>query len=119
MNLTRLPGWPALLAHELTHAVVAQPFAETSIRWRTTTPHVELDWQAGTPRLAVWCAHLAPTILGGLTAALTLFVVAEVVSMGMPSNPFHTAAVALLVGYNWLLYAFPSREDRRPFGGDG
>lgn len=115
MNVTKLPGWPALVLHELTHAVAAAPFASTRIRLFSDTPHAELRWQEGTPRLAIRLAHLAPTIVGVLTTALTVVTVAPVLSMGLPSNPFHALALALLLGYNWLLYCWPSRQDRRPF----
>lgn len=115
MMLTKLPGWPALVLHELTHAVAAAPFASTRVRLFTASPHAEMHWRPGTPRLAVRLAHLAPTIVGALCTVLTAVVAAPVLSAGIPSNPFHALALGLLLAYNWLLYCWPSETDRHPF----
>lgn len=118
MNLTKLPGWPALVAHELTHAAAAAPYADARIRLFTTHPHVELHWQRGTPRLAVRVAHLAPTIVGLLCTAVLAVVAAPAFAVALPSNPFNAAALGLLLAYNWWLYCWPSASDRRPFDSD-
>lgn len=115
MNLTKLPGWPALVLHELTHAAAAAPFAEVSIDLLSTTPNVEMRWSDGAPRLAVRVAHLAPTLLGGVLTALTTLTIGSLASAAVPSNPFHALALGMLVSYNWLLYVWPSETDRRPF----
>ena len=119
----KLPGWPALVLHELTHAAAAVPFADVSVDLASAHPHAELQWREGTPRAAIRAAHLAPTMLGVVVAALTALTAGAALSGSLPSNPFHALAVGLLVAYNWLLYVWPSASDRRPFaagigGGD-
>ncbi len=123
LMLSKLPAWPAIVLHELTHAAAAAPFAETRIQWFGAVPHAEHHWQTDTPRVAVRIAHLAPTIVGVICTLTTAAVAVPVIYEGLPANPFHAAAIALLLAYNWILYCWPSVTDRRPFSagtaGDG
>lgn len=115
MSLYKLPGYPALVLHEATHAAVAWPFADVSWRLEARPPYVELHWPPGTSRLAVYAAHLAPTIVGGLLTVLSAVLLTPVVFAMLPANPFRAAALGLLLAYNWLLYIWPSYGDRHPF----
>lgn len=115
MSLYKLPGYPALLLHEATHAAAAWPFADVAWHLDDRPPAVELAWAPETPTLAVYAAHLAPTIVGAILTALTAALLGPVAIAALPSNPFHSLALGLLVAYNWLLYVFPSYGDRHPF----
>ncbi|ELY27917.1 hypothetical protein C499_08737, partial [Halogeometricum borinquense DSM 11551] len=74
--LGALVMFPAVLAHELTHAAVAWPWIEATrpldLVDRLVPPRLELNYPAGTPVVVVVVANLAPTMVGAL---LTPFVV--------------------------------------------
>lgn len=118
MNVNSIPGLPALVLHELTHVVAAQPFASVELHIGERPP-LTLDWRPDTPRLWVWWAHLAPTILGILATALTVALAGPMlIQVLRTADPFTALAIGVLAAYNWLLYCWPSYEDRHPWGGD-
>lgn len=96
--------FPAVLAHELTHAAVAWPWIQASrpsdLVDRLVPPRLELDYPAGTPVLAVVVANLAPTVVG---AALVPFVLPWALGLPVPLLAYVFGA--------WALYTWPSADD--------
>ncbi|MBP1987248.1 hypothetical protein [Halolamina salifodinae] len=96
--------FPAVLAHELTHALVAWHWIDAStpsdIVDRFVPPRLELRYPAGTPVVVVVVANLAPTLVG---AALAPFLLPWVFSFEVP-------LLAYVFG-SWALYTFPSADD--------
>jgi hypothetical protein len=90
---------PAVLAHELTHAGVAAPWAEVRLD-RLVPPRLELEYSAGTPVLVVVVANLAPTLIGLLALPVALDLV-----LGT-SIPVLTYGLGV-----WALYTLPSADD--------
>ncbi|WP_224332870.1 hypothetical protein [Haloprofundus halobius] len=108
---------PAVPLHELTHALVALPWAsnvETDLQ--RGDAEVRITWRDETPLWAVYLAHLAPMLVG-----LGLVLVA-VATIGVPSASsleglgIHEAGLLLILACNWAIYSFPSYEDRHPLG---
>lgn len=102
---------PGIVFHELTHVVVARPWAaETGVDWSGDAPLARMVWPPETPAWAVVAAHLAPVVVGtfiGSFAAATVLNDPQAVAGVSPS----------LAGYlalNWLAYALPSPSDVAP-----
>jgi len=130
-RLLGLLSWlllPAEPLHELTHAAVAAPYADTSIKMRGTAASARLAWREGTPRAWVRVAHLAPTILGvllGVCAVPFLPVIDTTLStlgdqtallFGAPGlKPEFRVLVSVSALVNWMVFAWPSHSDRHPF----
>lgn len=93
---------PGVLLHELTHAVVASPFADVDIVWGAVA--VDMEWRPSTPRGAVAIAHLAPLLVGWLTGLV--FVVGHV--LYQPDLP---GLAMIFVVVQWLLYTVPVLGD--------
>lgn len=100
---------PAVLGHELTHALVAWWWVDADrpaeIIDRVVPPRLELTYPSGTPVVVVVAANLAPTIVGlALAPALVPW------AFGLP--------VPLLVYVlgAWALYTRPSRDDLAVLG---
>lgn len=91
---TLLPG---VLLHELTHALVAAPFADVTMLWDAVA--VRLDWHPSAPTWARPAAHLAPLAVGwALGAGLLLVLVGTGYSVDVPL-PMLLYGVA-----QWVLY---------------
>ena len=111
-------GLPAVPLHEAAHAVVARAAgADVEAGVDGRRPFVQMRWSAGTSRLAVWSAHLAPTVIGfGLLLVLVaLFGIPSARDLG--SFAVHELALLVMLAVNWVVFSYPSREDRRPFSG--
>ncbi|RYJ15028.1 hypothetical protein ELS19_14425 [Halogeometricum borinquense] len=102
--LGALVMFPAVLAHELTHAAVAWPWIEATrpldLVDRLVPPRLELNYPAGTPVVVVVVANLAPTMVGVL---LTPFVVPWAFGLEVPLMTYVFGA--------WALYTWPSGDD--------
>lgn len=107
-----LPAWaqatilalllPGVLAHELTHILVAQPWGSGAVDLDAIA--CELTWRSEhpAPRAA---AHIAP-LVGGY--ALGVGVVA--VALGQPGISVHAGLLAY-ASVNWLAYTAASTAD--------
>jgi len=120
---------PAEPLHELTHALVASPYASVSFRMRGYAASARLAWPADTPRGWVRLAHLAPTLVGvmlGVCAVPFLPVLDALLStMGTEAAVLLGATearqemqvlVSLAALVNWMVFTWPSHSDRHPFG---
>ena len=90
---------PAILLHELTHAVVAWRWADVDIA-SYVPPVLELSYIEGTPMILVRIANVAPTIVGMLLSPLVILWALEL-----------TPVVATYVFGSWLVYTQPSAKD--------
>lgn len=93
---------PGVVAHELTHALVAKPWARTSLNWDDVA--CEFDWRTGhpAPRLV---AYIAPLVVG---SALTVGSVAAVT--GQPGLTL-SIGLAAYATVNLLVYTVASLAD--------
>ncbi|WP_363464083.1 hypothetical protein [Halogeometricum borinquense] len=102
--LGALVMFPAVLAHELTHAAVAWPWIEATrpsdLVDRLVPPRLELNYPAGTPVVVAVVANLAPTIVGALLAP---FVIPWTFGLEVPLMAYVFGA--------WALYTWPSADD--------
>ena len=98
--------YPAIIIHELTHAVFAYPWVDEYVDIQLYGPEagVSVRWRAGTPRWVIGLAHIAPTLLGVVAAPAILLVA------GMPSGVGDWVAAGIL-GANWMVYTRPSADD--------
>lgn len=111
-----LPSWaqatilalllPGVVAHELTHALVAAPWGNWQLDWDEIACIVQ--WESGhpAPRAA---SHIAPLVAG---YALAVGAVAAVI--GQPGITIHTGLLAY-VSVNWLAYTAATVADLRLF----
>lgn len=110
-----LAAWPGLVLHEATHAAVGELLgARVDVALDEAVPHVRLVWPGHARLAAVYAAHLAPTILGVLLAAVWGPWLAATLPTMVSLDPFTLAALGLLAAYNWLVYTWPSHDDRHP-----
>lgn len=114
MKLASLPGLPGIVLEEITHAAVAAPFADVDIRFGEKPP-LRFTWGERTPTWYIYLSHLAPTLLGVVLTFTAVITFDPAVVWAVPVDPFTGAALGLLAAYNWLLYVWPSYEDRNPF----
>ena len=108
----------AVIVHEFAHAFAALPFVErVDVTVGTSSAAASMKWRRDAPVLAVRVAHLAPTLVGlGLALVLVaLFGVPDAAWLAYAAARPLDALVALVVGLNWAVFTYPSREDRRPF----
>lgn len=106
--------YPPTLAHELTHAAAAWPWAR-----RTELDHApwhgaaycDVEWEADAPAWAIRVAAVAPTILGSAFALAVLSWIA-VAGGSLPATGQRQAAW-LAVGAYWLVFWAPSTADLR------
>ncbi len=97
---------PGVVAHELTHILVAQPWGSGSIDW----DHIacELEWRSDRP--APRAAAMIAPLVGGY--ALGVGIVA--VALGQPGITVHTGLLAY-ASVNWLAYTVASVADLATF----
>lgn len=98
------------LAHELTHAIAAAPWAErvtVGVSLEDGDAVCGIDWREGAPAFAKRVAFLAPTLAGTAGAAYGAVYLAE---HGLPGSPTGTLLFALAV-VGWLVYSFASARD--------
>jgi len=95
---------PGVVAHELTHILVARPWARGAVDWDAIA--CELHWRSEhpAPRAA---AHIAP-LVGGY--ALGVGALAAVI--GQPGITIHAGLLAY-ASVNWLCYTVASVADLR------
>lgn len=111
-SITNIVVWPSTVAHELTHAVVAWPWAKR-VDVNVTRPagenYVAIDWRDGVTRWQVAVASLAPFLMGilALVAALILWVAG---GFSLPESGVELAKMAIVAMW-WVLYAVPSADD--------
>lgn len=115
----RTPGWwralptwtqavilslllPGVVAHELTHILVATPWGSGHIDWDTIAAVLEWESDAPGPRAA---AHIAP-LVGGYA----LGVGALAVVLGQPGFSIHAGLLAY-ASVNWLAYTVATVAD--------
>jgi len=119
MSVPRTPAWwralptwaqvvilslllPGVVAHELTHILVARPWGRGRIDWDTIA--CELEWHSDhpAPRAA---AHIAP-LVGGYALGVGVLAVA----IGQPGISVHAGLLAY-ASVNWLAYTVASVTD--------
>lgn len=94
---------PAVLMHELTHAILSKPFGDIhDVSY--VPPKVTIEYPAGTNTWAVRAVNLSPTVVGVVAG---FFVVPWGFSLSLPIG-------AYLLG-SWAVYTAPSQDDIRPF----
>ena len=94
---------PALPLHELTHAIVAQPWADqVDIDWHD--PVTTMRWVDAPPQ-AVILAHIAPLMIGCLIGATGLLLLAQGF---VPDLSLITWA---WIAGNWINYTALSARD--------
>jgi hypothetical protein len=106
-GLWRLASWPATLLHELTHMLLALPWAEESaiIVDDVGVAH-HVNWRQDTPMWAIVLASLGPTMLGSVVGLVGL--------IQLVTTPPGTVTEWLLAGAIagwWTIYAAPSGDD--------
>lgn len=107
-----LPSWtqvtilslllPGVVAHELTHAIVATPWGRWSLDWDAIAVSIEWTSPRPGPRAA---AHIAPLVAG---YAFAVGAIAAV--LGLPGLTIHVGLLAY-VSVNWLYYTVASFSD--------
>jgi hypothetical protein len=103
----QLMSLPASMLHELTHFVLAQPWAEQSaIIWDDQGLVHGVDWQPETPRWAIVLASLGPTILGSLVGLVGLWRL-----LTAPPATLNEWLIAGAIAGWWTIYASPSPDD--------
>lgn len=111
-SITNVVVWPSTVAHELTHAVVAWPWADR-VDLTVTRPagenSVHIDWREGVARWQVAVASLAPFLTGilALVGALVLWVAG---GFALPESGVGLAKLAIVAMW-WTLYVIPSPDD--------
>jgi len=93
---------PGVVAHELTHAIVAAPWGETSLDWDAIA--FEVEWTSPHPGPRA-IAHIAPLVSGYALAFGTIAAV-----LGYPGLTIHFGLLAY-VSVNWLYYTAASFTD--------
>lgn len=105
-GLWRLASWPATLLHELTHMLLALPWAEESAIIVDGDVGHYVNWSPTAPQWAILLASLGPTLLGSLVGVVGLY--------QLVTSPPGTVAEWLLAGAIagwWTIYAAPSGDD--------
>ncbi len=104
---------PATLLHELTHAVVSAPFADTLavvVEPRGMHASVAVDWRDDAPDWGLVLAHYAP-MLAGLFAAAAVSIHWVVSGGRLPQSTVGWAKLAI-AAVSWGIYVTPSEDDR-------
>lgn len=104
LDLVMLVMVPAILAHELTHAIVAWRWLvdrrPSTLVDRLLPPRLALTYGKGTPVLVVLLANLAPTIVGIAVVPLLL------------PHAYGLEFPLFAYGFgSWFLYTLPSKDD--------
>lgn len=98
--------FPAVAAHELTHAAAAYPVGRV-VDVSIYPPRALIEYPGGTPWLAIRLVNLSPAILGTLVGLPVLVWLVTSFSLSPP-------VLAYLAG-SWAIYTVPaSDEDRNP-----
>lgn len=112
-GLWRLTSLPPMLAHELTHFLLALPWAEQSaIVVDDSGPFHGVDWTDDAPRAAIVLSSLGPTFVGTIAGGIGLW--------HLWHSPPSSARQWVLVGVSaiwWSIYAAPSPADADIHGG--
>lgn len=105
--LWRIASLPATLAHELTHLLLALPWAtESAIVIDDVGAAHLVDWEPGTPRWAIVLASLGPTILGSIVGLVGLWLLVQ-----SPPGTLNDWLLAGAIAGWWVIYASPSPAD--------
>ena len=106
-ELTGLVTWPAVAAHEATHAALAWPWAdEMHIRLGLTGAAVSVDWRRDGWLVNV--SHFGPTLLGLFVGVVaTVAITMTELTLNFTGSP----ALTLALGVYWAVYTMPSRAD--------
>jgi hypothetical protein len=95
---------PGVVAHELTHALVATPWGSTSLDWDEIAFIAEWDSPHPAPRAA---SHIAPLVSGYAVAVGVL-----AIALGQPGITVDAGLLAYC-SVNWLAYTVASLSDIR------
>ena len=106
-ELTGLVTWPAVAAHEATHAALAWPWAEEMhIHLGLTGAAVSVDWKRSGWLVGV--SHLGPTLLGLFVGIIaTVAINMTELTLNFTGNP----ALTVAMGVYWAVYTMPSAAD--------
>lgn len=103
----RWASMPATLAHELTHFLLALPWAEESAIISDEEGIIHgVTWTDDAPQWAIWLASLGPTFLGAVVGAVGLWQLAS-----HPPASLNDWLLAATVAAYWVIYAAPSSDD--------
>jgi len=105
---------PAVLVHELTHAVASLPWASqlaVVVEPSTGRAVTRVEWQESAGQTARTVAALAP-FLGGLVAAAGAVALWLRNGVTIPASATDLAQWAILSAW-WVIYMFPSGADRK------
>jgi hypothetical protein len=100
-------SWPATLLHELTHFLLALPWADENaiIRDEGGVAHY-CSWGEDVSAWSVWLVSLGPTLLGSVVGVIGLW---RLVS-APPGTAGEALVAAAIAGY-WIIYVVPSGDD--------
>jgi hypothetical protein len=105
--LWRVMSLPATLLHELTHFLLALPWADQSAIIVDDQGICHgVDWTDDAPRWAIILASLGPTFLGALVGIIGLWRLATV----PPGGSREWLIAGALAAY-WSIYVAPSGDD--------
>lgn len=103
----RLLSLPATMAHELTHMLLAVPWAEESAIIVDDVGVVHaVNWTDDAPRWGIILSSLGPTFLGALVGFVGLWQLLT----STPSGPNDWLIAGALAAW-WVIYATPSGDD--------
>jgi len=113
----RVASLPATLAHELTHMLLAAPWAdETAVAWHADGVACFTNWTPSAPRWAIVLASLGPTILGSLVGIGGLWQM-----LTAPPSSSRELLITAAIAAWWVIYTTPSGDDldiHNPDNGD-
>ena len=102
--LANIATLPSTLAHELTHAVVAMPYADDVFLSVYPEVFIGVDYQDNAPRAAKVATAAAPLVSGAVMGTLTLAVL-----LATDVSPNFTTGV--LLAFWWAHYTISSIGD--------
>jgi hypothetical protein len=102
----RVISWPAALAHELTHLIIALPWSRQSaiVFDGKGGASAQIQWADDAPVWAIWISYRAPLLLG---SAVGLAGLMQLALTGLTTSPLVAAAIAAY----WIIYVTPSKAD--------
>jgi len=106
-RVSRIVSWPATLLHELTHMLLAVPWAaESAIIVDEDGPACYVTWATSAPRWGIVLASLGPTLLGAIVGVLGLWQLAT-----SPPGSLNQLLLSAGIAAYWVIYVAPSEDD--------